>query len=190
MKFDNLILIVIFLGVVSFVGILAGMIYFSMNIVDTSLHTINFTIPVGANMTLNENLTTGQDILDIVVYPILELRNTVPYLTYFLVFAFIIALGMSAYVSSKNPIFFVVHLLFTLLMTYFCIILSNNYVSLMTNTFINSMMINFTIYNTLMFYLPQIVFFTSMIFGVIAFVNVIKPQSASTTGTLQYGGDY
>jgi hypothetical protein len=62
----------------------------------------------------------------------------------------------------------------------------------LTNSFINQMMTPFTIYNVLMAYLPQIIFFTSLLFGSIAFVNVIKPQSSSYNNqtSLNYGGDY
>lgn len=190
MKFDNLIMLVIFLVVISVGGLLAGMVYYSVNTLDSTLHTINFALPIQENSTANGNLTDFQDILGLVVYPILELRDALPYLTYFMVFAFIIALGMTAYLSSKNPIFFVLHLLFTVLITYFCIILSNIYKTMMMQPFLNSMMLQFTIYNKLMFYLPQIVFLTSLVFGVISFINIIKPQSPDVGGTLQYGGDY
>jgi hypothetical protein len=135
-------------------------------------------------------MTNFQDILEIVVYPFLGLREALPDLTYFMIFAFIIALGMSAYLSSKNPLFFILHILFTLVITYFCFILSNMYMDLLANPFINSMMIKFTIYNKLMLYLPQVVFFSSLIFGVISFINLIKPQSPKYSGALQYGGDF
>jgi hypothetical protein len=195
MKFDNLIMIVIFLGVVAFGGILAGLIYYDMNILDTVLHTVNFEFPTyvvnGSNYSnYNGNLSDFQDVLTIVVYPILGLKDSLPYLTYFMVFAFIIALGMTAYLSSKNPIFFVVHLLFTFLMTYFCFILSNTYTTLLQDPFINAMMIGFPIYNKLMLFLPQIVFFTSLLFGAISFINIMKPQREDVGGTLNYGGDY
>jgi hypothetical protein len=183
-------MLVMFLAIVSFGGLLAGVIYYDMEVLDSSLHEVNFTIPIQESDSANANLTDFQDILDIVVYPILGLRDSLPFLTYFMVFAFIIALGMTAYLTSKNPIFFVVHMLFTALITYFCIILSNTYAQLISDPFINSMMVQFTIYNKLMLYLPQIVFFTSLVFGVISFINIMKPQSPDTTGTLNYGGDY
>lgn len=189
--FSNLIILIIFLVVVSVGGLLAGIIYYDMNILETELLKVNFQIPIQVNQSNPVyNLTDFQDILQIVVYPILGLKDALPYLTYFMVFAFIIALGMSAYLSSKNPIFFVLHLLFTLLITYFCIILSNMYTGLLHQPFINQMMLQFTIYNKLMLFLPQVVFFTSLVFGAISFINLIKPQSASTTGSLNYGGDY
>ena len=190
MKFDNLIMLTIFLGVVAAGGIIAGVIYYDMNLLDTTLHTVNFDIPIQEIGSANGNLTDFQDVLDITVYPILGLKDSLPYLTYFMVFAFIIALGITAYLTSKTPIFFVVHILFTVLLTYFCIILSNTYIKLMSDSFMNNMMTPFTIYNKLMFYLPQIVFFTSLVFGVIAFINIMKPQSPGLTGGLNYGGDY
>jgi hypothetical protein len=148
-------------------------------------------LPIEDNRTAVElNMTDFQDILEVVVYPILDLRDSLPYLTYFMVFGFIIALGMTAYLSSKNPLFFVLHLLFSIVMTYFCIIISNMYIDLMSNAFINSMMLPFTIYNKLMFYLPQVFFFVSLLFGAIAFINIIKPQNNYSATGLNYGGEY
>jgi hypothetical protein len=189
--FSNLIMLVIFLVIISVAGLLAGLLYFDMNVMQSSLMTINFTIPTEDNTNaIANNMTNFQDILEMVVYPILGLKDSLPYLTYFMVFGFIIALGITAYLSSKNPVFFVLHLLFTILITYFCILISNMYIGLMSNSFINSMMLPFTIYNKLMFFLPQIVFFTSLLFGAISFINLIKPQTNSTSTQLNYGGDY
>lgn len=191
--FNNLTMLVLFLVVVSIAGLLAGMIYYDMNAIEVALKTVDFTIPTENNASaVANNMTTFQDILGVVVYPILGLRSALPYLTYFMVFGFVIALGLTAYLSSKNPVFFVLHILFTIVLTYFTFYLSNMYVDLLTNPFINAMMIPFTIYNKLMIYLPQILFFTSLLFGVIAFINLIKPPNAAQNsyGTLNYGGDY
>ena len=190
MKFDNIIIVVIFLCIVAFAGLLAGSIYFSMATLQGVLETVNVTLPVGENGTQHANLTSFQDVMEIVIYPFLELRDTLPYLTYFLVFALIIALGFTAYMSSKNPIFFIVHLLWTFVITYFSIILANTYTTLLVDPFINSIMIDFAIYNKLMLYLPQILFFISLIFGVIAFVSIMKPQGSKFDSGLSYGGDY
>jgi len=99
---------------------------------------------------------------------------------------------MTAYLSSKNPIFFILHILFASLITYFSMILSGAYITLLSNPFINNVMTPFTIYNKLMIYLPQIIFFTSLLFGVIAFINLMKPTSNSQINqtSLNYGGDY
>jgi len=189
---SNVVILIIFLVAVSVGGLLAGITYYNMNILQATLETVNFTLPIENMAQANSNLTDFQDILGIVVYPILNLKSALPYLTYFMVFGFIIALGITAYVSSRNPVFFTLHLLFTLLITYFCFKISNMYIELLTNPFINSLMTQFTIYNKLMIYLPQVVFFTSMVFGAISFINVIKPQSNFTSNqtSLNYGGDY
>lgn len=188
----NFILLIIFLVAVLVGGLLAGIVYYQMSLLDTTLQTINFDIPRETNLTNAYNITDLQGILGATVYPLLGLRTSLPYLTYFMVFAFIIALAMTAYVSSKNGIFFVVHLLITIVITYFSILLSNTYITLLENSFINQMMIGFTIYNKLMIYLPQVIFFTSLVFGAIAFINLMKPQS-NYSGNMQglnYGGDY
>ncbi len=187
----NFIILIMFLVAVAVGGLLAGIIYYDMNLLQNTLETVNFDIPIQDNSTItNGSITDFQDILGIVVYPILGLKSALPYLTYFMVFAFIIALAVTAYVSSKNPVFFVLHLLFTLLITYFCIIISNNYIELLSNPFINEMMLPFTIYNKLMIYLPQIIFFSSLLFGVIAFINIMKPQTSTSPNGINYGGDY
>lgn len=189
MKFDNLILLVLFVSVLSVAGLFAGMVYFSLDVLDGAIRTVDFDIPIEDSSSAG-NITTFQDIMDIVVYPILGLRTSLPIWTYFMVFGFILALGMTAYMSSKNPIFFVVHLLFTFLITYFSFILSNSYKRVLSDPIINQMMVDFVIYNKLMFYLPQIVFFTSLIFAVISFINIMKPAKSSSSNSLQYGGDY
>lgn len=187
--FGNFMLLIIFLVVAIVSGLLAGVVYFDMNTLDSALHTVNFQIPIENNISVG-NVSDFQDILGIVVYPLLGLRSSLPFLVYFMIFGFIIALGMSAYLTCKNPIFFVLHLLFTFLITYFCIILSNTYSMLLTNPFINSMMLDFTIYNKVMLFLPQIVFFTSLLFGVIAFINLMKPQNDYSNTGINYGGEY
>lgn len=193
--FSNFILLIIFLAVAILSGLIAGVVYFQLNTLDTTLHSVNFDLPIQNNQSIympenNKTITDFQGILGIVVYPLLGLRTSLPFLVYFMIFGFIIALGMSAYLTCKNPIFFVLHLLFTFLITYFCIILSNTYSKLLSNPFINSMMLDFTIYNKVMLYLPQIVFFTSLLFGVIAFVNLIKPQNDYSMTGLNYSGEY
>lgn len=189
---SNFVLLLIFIIAIFAGGLLAGIIYYQMGLIDSTLQTINFQIPIENNITNYYNITDLQGILGVTVYPLLGLRTSLPYLTYFMVFAFIIALAMTAYVSSKNPIFFVVHLLITIVIAYFSILLSNTYITLLTNPFINQMMIQFTIYNKLMIYMPAVVFFTSLVFGAIAFVNLMKPQSnfSGNQQSLNYGGDY
>lgn len=188
----NFVLLLIFLISVLVGGLLAGIIYYQLNVLNTAVHTINFQIPIMNNQSNDYNITDFQSILGYTLYPLLGLRTAIPYLTYFMVFAFVIALMMTAYVSSKNGVFFVLHILITLLITYFAIILSNVYIKLLENTFINQMMVEFTIYNKLMIYLPAVVFFTSLVFASIAFVNLMKQQSndSNNQSTLNYGGDY
>jgi len=189
--FSNFTILIIFLVVISVVGLIAGILYYDMNIMQSTLATVNFQIPIEDNSSIGvHNVTDFQDILGVVVYPILGLKDSLPFLTYFLVFGFIIAMAVTAYVSSKNPVFFILHILFTFLVTYFCIIISNTYKELLSNPFINQLMIQFTIYNKLMLYLPQVVFFSSLVFGAIAFINIIKPQTNYSQTGLNYGGDY
>jgi hypothetical protein len=189
--FSNFTMLIMFLAIASVSGLIAGVIYYDMNLIDVTFHTINFGIPKENNLTASNNTPADfQDILNIVAYPILGLRTSLPYLVYFMIFGFIGALGISAYLSSKNPVFFVLHILFTSLITYFSIIISGVYITLLKDPFINSMMVQFVIYNKIMLYLPQILFFTALLFGVIAFVNVMKPQTAGQSVGLNYGGDY
>lgn len=192
---SNFILLIIFLVATFASGIIASVVYYDMKIMNTTLHQVDFQIPIQENATsINDykNISTFQDILEIVVYPILGLADSLPYLTYFMIFGLIIALAITAYVSSKNPVFFVLHLLFTLLVTYFCNILSNSYSNILSNSFMNTILIDFPVYNKVMLYLPQIVFFTSILFGLIAFISILKPQSnlGGNQQGLNYGGDY
>lgn len=190
--FNNFYMMLIFLLVVSVVGILAGVVYYDMQILEDSLKTVDFAIPIEVNSTVTGayNMSHFQDILGVTIYPILGIRSALPYLSYFAIFGLVIALAITAYISTKNPVFFVLHLLFTIVIVYFSFIISNEYITLLTNPFINSLMTDFVIYNKLMIWLPQILFFTSLIFGVIAFSNIMKPQTNYNVTGLNYGGDY
>src|SRR3989304_5472375 len=113
MEFSNFTMLITFLVIVFVSGILAGVIYYDMELIDSTLQTVNFPLPLENNATaVSLNVTDFQGILNITVYPILGLRTSLPYLVYFMIFGLIIALGMTAYLSSKNPIFFVLHILF------------------------------------------------------------------------------
>lgn len=187
MKFDNMIIMIIFLAVTFVVGLLGGIIYFQLNVLDTELQKIDFDIPFTE---ANDSVSSFQNILDITIYPILTLRDALPYLVYFMIFGFIISLAMVAYLTTKNPLFFTLHILFTILLTYLAIILSNTYKEMLSNQFINQIMVDFPVYNLVMYYLPQIFFITSIVFAGIAFVNVVKPSTQENPYGLNYGGDY
>ncbi len=191
MKFDNLVIMVMFLTITFVSGILGGVVLFEMNLLKTELHNINFNIPGAQNSSEGiANVTTFQEIMDITIYPLFTITDTIPYLVYFMIFGFIAALAITAYMSSKNPIFFVLHFLFTLLLTYFAMILMNTYLDLLSDAFINSMMTEFGVYNLIMTHLPQIFFMTSFVFAGISFVNVMKPSTKENPQGLQYGGDF
>ena len=49
--FSNMILMAIFLVVVSVAGLIAGIIYFDLNIMKTTLMTIDFPLPIENNAT-------------------------------------------------------------------------------------------------------------------------------------------
>lgn len=192
MEFSNMIILLVFLVIVSISGILAGVLYYDLNLIDNVFHTVNFNIPTQNNLTLNNSMTDFQDVLGVTLYPILGLRTAIPYLVYFMVFGLIIALGMSGYLSSKNHLFFILHILFLAVITYFSILLSNTYAQLLTQPFINQIMTPFAVYNKIMLYLPQILFFTGLLSGIAAFIGIIKPISNQQANqiSLNYGGDY
>lgn len=191
--FSNLFILILFVVATFVGGILAGILYYDMALIESTLQDINFQIPIENNATTQMyNITDFQDILSVTVYPVLGLRSSLPTLTYFMIFAFIIAMAVTAYVSSKNQVFLVIHFLFVIGVSYFCFILSNTYQTLLENPFINDMMLPFDIYNKIMLYLPAVTFFSGLVFGLITFVNPMKPQSnfLGNQQSLNYGGDY
>ena len=84
---SNFIIITIFIVAVFVSGILGAIIYYDMNLLNTTLQGINFPIPIENNMTNSYNITDFQGILGITIYPLLSLSNSLPALSYFLVFA-------------------------------------------------------------------------------------------------------
>lgn len=192
MRFENIALLTMFLVSFFVTGILAGVSYYGLKTMETELRGVDFVIP-GAQNSSNpdtRNVTTFQDVLDITIFPLFDFVDKLPMFSYFMLFAYIIGLAVTAYVSTKNPVFFVVHFLYTLILTYFAMILANAYAEILANPIMDSIMVNFPVYNLLMMYLPQVFFITSLLFGTISFITILKPSTAENPQGLNYGGDY
>jgi|LSQX01.1.fsa_nt_gb hypothetical protein len=192
MKFDNIIVMTLFVVAFFITGTLGGLAYFGMNVLESEILKVNFDLPLAQNSTNPDipNVTTFQEVLNITIHPLFNLGHYLPYLIYFMLFAYIIGLAMVAYMSSKNPVFFIVHLLFTIILTYFALMLSNTYFVMLEEPLFNSMMVEFVIFHRIMTYLPQVFFLTSLVFAAISFVNLMKPQTANNPMGFNYGEDF
>jgi len=158
-------------------GLLGGTIYYTMQITQATFETVNFDIP-GANASAG-NVTTFQDILEIVAYPMLEMRESIPYITYFFVFGIILAFLISGFLTVKHPAFLMIHILVTIIAAWFCLSISNAYETILLNPFMREMMSNQPIYNKIMLNLPSFVGFTGLITGAIGFLGTIRRKDTT-----------
>ena len=83
------------IGLMFICGILAGITVYSMDTFKTAIETIDI------NLTRfnNANITSFQDIAEMTFYPLLNLRDSVVYISYFLIFGLVISMGMFAFSS-------------------------------------------------------------------------------------------
>lgn len=157
-----------------FSGILMGAMYYFMAQTQDTLETIDFPIPTERN---NTNITSFQDIADLIYYPILGLRTSLVYISYFFIFAMMLGFGLLAFQSQREPIYFIPYFLILVLYTAFAIPISNIFEGLLTDPFILSMMSEFVIYSKVMLYFPQFIFFTGLGFAAIASIGIIRNKS-------------
>ena len=170
---------VIFLIFIS--GIIFAITYFIMNNVHTSLLSVDCLIPQ------NVFFTTCQEWFAIALYPVLELKSILIYANYFAIFAFVFALFFMGFRTKKHPALFIVHILSSIIIGYLSIEIANIYRTILSNEIMYSMLIPFGIYNKIMLYFPQFVFFVVFLSGVIGFIGVFKSAGQYNQGNEDLG---
>lgn len=172
-----------FLFLLMFSGISLGVLGYSMGELETAIGLIDFEVPTNSS----GNFTSFQDFADVILYPILGLRESLPYISYFFIFAMVLLFVLMGYISQQRPILFVPYVLILIVYSVVCITISNAYEQLLTNPFILNMMIEYYIFNKIMLYLPQFVFFSGLVIGGIFAMNSVKRrQLSSEYETLNY----
>ena len=172
-------LAVIFMVFIS--GIVFSISYYIMARIHLAFLTVDCLIPQ------NVFVTTCQEWFNMALYPILNLRSVLIYANYFAIFGMVFGLFYMGFRTKKHPILLVVHILMSVILGYLSIEIANIYRTILQNPQMYEILIPFVIYNKIMLYFPQFVFFVVFISGLIGFFGLYKSLGQYNEGTEDLG---
>ena len=146
-------------------GIGFGILHYVLDQTETALLASNCVIAD------NSLVSSCQELYQLAIYPFLNIKDVLVWLSYFVIFGLILGMLMLGYNMGKSPwkIGFLVVVI--IIMTYKGLEVSNMYRTLLENTIFQAMMIDFVIYNKVMLNLPWVVFITSLSSFALSIVN-------------------
>lgn len=172
-------LTVMFLIAVS--GLLMGITYFIMGTLETAFLSVDCLIPQ------NVFVTTCQEWFNLALYPVLALRTVFVYANYFLIFGLIFGLFYMGFRAKKHPALLVIHIVLSMIIGYLSIEIANIYRVLIQNEILYNMLVPFPIYNKIMLYFPQFIFFIILVSGALGFFGVFKSAGQYSEGAEELG---
>ena len=179
-KWGSLMLVVISVCLIAISGLFFAGVYFLMDTTATAFEGANCTI---AN---NSLVSTCQELWDMALYPFLNLRSVLIWLSFFFIFTLVLGMLLFGYQSGTKPIMMGVLVVAEILITYGSLHIANMYRIIVENDVMRAMLSDFTVYNKVMLNFPWFVFIVSLFSIVLGIVNWQKPSVNSTTDELNY----
>jgi len=161
-------------------GLLFAGMYFFMDTLQTAL------LSTDCEISGNVFFDNCQDMWTMIVYPFLNLKTILIYLSISSIFILTLGMLLLGYKSGTNPVYLGVLILVELAFVYGGIRISNIYRTLLENEIIRDAMIPFQMYNTLMLYFPWFVFIISLFSLVLGVVNWQKSPTNQDSEELDY----
>jgi len=176
----SIVLIVTGLIMIAISGLFFAFTYFFMDTIQTSL--------LATNCQISDNVffSDCQGMWSLAVYPFLNLKVVLVYLSFFSIFILTIGMLLFGYKSGTNPALLGVLVLIELAIVYGSIPVANIYRTLLENEMIRDAMIPFGVYNTIMLYFPWFVFIISLFALILGIVNWQKSPVNNITEELNY----
>lgn len=149
-------------------GLFMAISYYIMAVIEAALTKVNCLIPN------NLYVSTCQEWFAISIYPALELRYILIFASYFYIFGILIGLFYIGFKTKKHPSLFVVHMILSIIFGYLSIEISNIYRTIIQSELLYNILVPFPIYNKIMLYFPQFMFFIIFISGLIGLMGIFK----------------
>ena len=170
---------VVFLIFIS--GLIFAISYYFLATIHTAFLSIDCTIPQ------NALVSTCQEWFELGLYPILNLKYILIYASYFAIFGWVFGLFYMAFRTKKHPALLIVHIISSAIIGYISIEVANIYRTMIQNEILYNILLPFGIYNKIMLYFPQFVFFVVFLSGLIAFFGVFKSAGQFNEGNEDLG---
>lgn len=115
-----------------------------------------------------------QDLWELGLYPILEMREILIWVSFFFIFGLVAGMLVIGYQSGKSPALLGLLITFIAVLTYLGIHISNIYRTLLDSEVLRDMLVDFTVYNKIMLNFPWFVFFVGVLATILSIVNYQK----------------
>jgi hypothetical protein len=162
-------------------GLIFSVSYFIMDTVQTSFESVDCDIPG------NTLVSSCQEWFNLALYPILNLKSVLIYAQYFAIFGLVFGLFYLGFRTKKHPALLIVHIVVSTIMGYIALTVGNLYRMMLSNDALYTMLIPFGVYNKIMLYFPQFIFFVIFLSGIIGFFGVFKSVGQFNEGNEDLG---
>ena len=149
-------------------GLFMAVSFYVLSAVESAFNAMNCLIPD------NVYVSTCQEWFELSIYPALQLRHILIWFSYFYIFGIVFGLFYLGFKTKKHPSLFAVHIILSIIFGYLAIEISNVYRTIIQNPLMFEILTPFAIYNKIMIYFPQFMFFIIFISGLIGFMGLIK----------------
>lgn len=162
-------------------GIIFAITYFIVSKIQAAFLSVDCLIPQ------NTLVSTCQEWFNLALFPILNLKYILIYANYFAIFGLVFGLFYMGFRTKKHPVLLLVHIITSVVLGYLAIHIGNIYRTLLQNPSMYEILLPFAIYNKIMLYFPQFVFFVAFLSGLIGFYGVFKSAGQFNEGVEDLG---
>lgn len=180
MAYGNIGVVLISLMLISVSGIFFGFTYFFFDQLQTGFESTDCVI------TGNDIVSSCQELWQLSLYPFLELREILIWLSIFFMFTLVLAMLLLGYQTGFRPHMLGLLAFFELLLTYASLYVANIYRTLIENDVIRGMLLDFTVYSKVMMNFPWFVFIVSLFSVILGIVNWQRSKINTPIGDLDY----
>lgn len=173
-------MIIVGIILIAISGLVFAGTYFVMDTVQTAL--LSTSCEISGNVFFDD----CQDMWTMAIYPFLNFKYVLVYLSFFSIFILTMGMLLMGYQSGTKPSMMGVLVLVEIALTYGAIHISNIYRTLLDSEIIRTAMINFSVYNKVMLYFPWFVFVISLFSLVLGIINWQRSPVNKVTEELDY----
>lgn len=166
----------IVMGLIALSGIAMSIAYYIIALVESGFRSASCDIPN------NVLFSTCQEWFELYLYPFLGLKSVLIFATYFGIFGLSAGLFYLGFKTRKHPSLIIGHIAVSVLIGYLAIEIGNMYRTLLENQVMYNILVSFPIYNKVMLYFPQFIFFVVFLSGLIGFMGLFKGQGQFKEG--------
>lgn len=179
---DKGMVIAVFIGIVviAISGMWFALTYLVLNNVQTAFESTDCVIP---NNTL---VGSCQELFQLALYPILNLKDLLVWISFFFIFALVIGMLVLGYRAGNSPVLMGYLVAVVIAMTYLSIEISNLYRDLILNDIFRAAMVEFPVYSRIMLSFPWFVFIVTLMSLLLGIVNYQRSPVNKVTDELNY----